>query len=42
MSLRVLQWVQLDFEKNPSADNYERMQRAMLIYQHWMKNVRVS
>ena len=40
MALRVLQWVQIDFEANPSAENYQRMELAMQIYQHWMKNVR--
>jgi len=42
MSLRVLQWVQIDFEANPSADNYQRMELAMKAYQHYSKNVRLK
>lgn len=41
MSRRVLQWVMQDFEANPSADNFERLNVAMLTYQHWMKNVKL-
>lgn len=42
MALRVLQWVQIDFEANPSAENFERMELAMKHYQHYAKNVRVK
>lgn len=31
-----------DFINNPSADNYERLERAMMIYQHYKKNVRLE
>ena len=42
LALRVLQWVQIDFEKNPSAENFERLVTAMETYQHYMKNVRTQ
>lgn len=42
VALRVMQWVQLDFEKNPSGENWQRLESAMFTYQHWMKNVKVS
>ena len=29
-----------DFEQNPSAQNYQKLQNAMLHYQIWHKNVK--
>lgn len=30
------------FKKNPSADNFQRLEKAMLLFQHYNKNVRIK